>query len=90
MIISYEPVWAIGSSMTASPDRISRDASALKGQMQEKFGICPRILYGGSVNEGNIDSLMGLGLGGFLVGHASLNPSEFATIFRRLAEEGRR
>ncbi|MBQ1419756.1 MAG: triosephosphate isomerase [Aeriscardovia sp.] len=90
VIISYEPVWAIGSSMTASPDRISRAALALKGKMQEKFGLCPRILYGGSVNEGNIDSLMGLGLGGFLVGHASLNPAEFATIFQRLAEEGSR
>ncbi|MBO6020834.1 MAG: triosephosphate isomerase [Aeriscardovia sp.] len=88
VIISYEPVWAIGSSMTASPERIFKAVCALKEKMREKFGLSPRILYGGSVNEGNIDSLKGLGLGGFLVGRASLNPEEFATIFRRLAEEG--
>lgn len=87
VIISYEPVWAIGSSTTASPDRIYAASSALKGQMQEKFGLAPQILYGGSVNENNIESLMGLGLEGFLVGRASLDPAEFSTIFRCMAEE---
>lgn len=89
VIISYEPVWAIGSSMTASPDRIYAASSALKKQMQEKFDLSPQILYGGSVNENNIESLMGLGLEGFLVGRASLNPVEFATIFQHLSKEVR-
>ncbi|MBR6439838.1 MAG: triosephosphate isomerase [Aeriscardovia sp.] len=75
VIVSYEPVWAIGSSTTASPERISDAACALKADLLEKFGASPRILYGGSVNEGNIESLKGLGLGGFLVGRASLRIS---------------
>ncbi|MBO6003483.1 MAG: triosephosphate isomerase [Aeriscardovia sp.] len=88
VIVSYEPVWAIGSSVTASPQRISRAASALKADLFKKFGASPRILYGGSVNEGNIESLKGLGLGGFLVGRASLSPAEFTAIFRCL-EKGK-
>ncbi|MBR4399779.1 MAG: triosephosphate isomerase [Aeriscardovia sp.] len=87
VIISYEPVWAIGSSETASPECIFKAVSALKGETEEKFNLSPTVLYGGSVNEGNIGSLKGLGLGGFLVGRASLDPAEFAAIFQCLNEE---
>lgn len=85
VIVSYEPVWAIGSSVTASPDIIRRAAGALESDLFGKFGASPKILYGGSVNERNIESLKGLGLGGFLVGRAGLSPAEFASIFRCLA-----
>lgn len=84
--IAYEPVWAIGTGRTASSD----DAGALAELIRETIrGMASaaadqiRILYGGSVNSGNIKNFMASRhIDGALVGGASLDPDTFAAIVR--------
>ena len=85
IVIAYEPVWAIGTGKTATPE-IAADAHRfLRGQIQGRFGAqagedC-RILYGGSVKPDNIKGLMAQEeLDGALVGGASLDAASFNAI----------
>jgi triosephosphate isomerase len=82
--IAYEPVWAIGTGRTATPD----DASAVHAVVRDTLlalgraaaGSVP-ILYGGSVSRENAASLLGApGIDGLLVGGASLDPENWAAI----------
>ena len=86
ILIAYEPVWAIGTGKTATPD----DASAthrvirreLEGLAGDKAEGIP-ILYGGSVNKGNAQALLAAAeVDGLLVGGASLDPEGWSTIVR--------
>ncbi|MGH2441599.1 MAG: triose-phosphate isomerase family protein, partial [Chloroflexota bacterium] len=92
VVIAYEPVWAIGTGETATPDQ-ARDAHAcVRGILAELYGeetaASIRILYGGSVTPENAAQLMQEpGIDGALVGGASLNPDDFARIV--LAAAGR-
>lgn len=85
IVIAYEPVWAIGTGKTATPD----DADAVhafirksvKGIYGEKIAEELRIIYGGSVKPDNIDGLMAMdNIDGALVGGASLKPDSFLRI----------
>ena len=78
-MVAYEPVWAIGTGETATPD----DASAAHAIVRSALGAlggCP-VLYGGSVNPANALALMSApDVDGVLVGGASLDPEVFARI----------
>jgi triosephosphate isomerase len=87
VVIAYEPVWAIGTGETATPDQ-ARDAHAfVRRVLGELFGAAvaeaTRIQYGGSVTAANAAELMAEpGIDGALVGGASLKPDDFAEIVR--------
>ena len=84
-IIAYEPVWAIGTGKTATPEMAAEAHGFLRGLAAEKFGKQAadgiRILYGGSVKPANVAGLMAKDdIDGGLVGGASLQPDSFAAI----------
>ena len=85
IVIAYEPVWAIGTGKTATPEIAADAHSFLRAQIGDRFGsdaaAACRILYGGSVKPDNIADLMAQPeIDGALVGGASLDPASFAAI----------
>ncbi|ARC56874.1 Triosephosphate isomerase [Frondihabitans sp. 762G35] len=87
IVVAYEPVWAIGSGQAATPDQAEQVAAALRETLAEVLGAdaasSTRILYGGSVKSGNIATFMREpNVDGALVGGASLDIPEFASIVR--------
>jgi triosephosphate isomerase len=85
IVIAYEPVWAIGTGKTATPEIAADTHRAIRAQVRAKFGKeagdAIRILYGGSVKPDNTRSLMAQPeIDGVLVGGASLDPVSFASI----------
>lgn len=85
MVIAYEPIWAIGTGKTATPEDAQEMNSLIRREIASLFGADAsariRILYGGSVKPDNIASLMEMeDIDGALVGGASLDPESFARI----------
>jgi triosephosphate isomerase len=85
IIIAYEPVWAIGTGKTATPEQAQEMHAFIRRTLAEIHGETVadgmRILYGGSVKPDNIASLMEKGdIDGALVGGASLEAESFAKI----------
>jgi triosephosphate isomerase (TIM) len=85
VIIAYEPVWAIGTGKTATPEIAADAHRVIRQQIRDAFGAgtagAVRILYGGSVKPDNTRSLMAQPeIDGVLVGGASLEPASFASI----------
>mmetsp|Transcript_2928 Transcript_2928/g.1982 ORF Transcript_2928/g.1982 Transcript_2928/m.1982 type:complete len:106 (+) Transcript_2928:437-754(+) len=84
MVIAYEPVWAIGTGKTASPEMAQQAHEQIRKwlatNVTEAIASQTRIIYGGSVNEGNAEALIQQkDIDGFLVGGASMK-QEFASI----------
>ncbi|HEY7467903.1 MAG TPA: triose-phosphate isomerase [Acidimicrobiia bacterium] len=85
--VAYEPVWAIGTGRTALPDDAGLMAGIIRETVADRLASSAaegvRILYGGSVNAGNIKDFMAKSdVDGALVGGASLDPDGFAAIVR--------
>jgi len=82
--VAYEPVWAIGTGRTATPDIAGTTHATVRSWLESRFGPAgaePRILYGGSVKPGNARDLLGTeGVNGVLVGGAALDGESFAAI----------
>jgi len=87
MVVAYEPVWAIGTGKTATPQMAADAHAIIRAQAAESFGQefadKLRILYGGSVKPENAHALMSEEeIDGALVGGASLDPKSFAAIVK--------
>ncbi|MGB7587447.1 MAG: triose-phosphate isomerase [Solirubrobacterales bacterium] len=83
VVIAYEPIWAIGTGRTATPDQAQEAIAFIRDVLRERGGEADRvrILYGGSVKPGNAAELMAQpDIDGALVGGASLDPADFAAI----------
>ena len=85
LVLAYEPVWAIGTGKTASPEEAQEVHSFARNQLSEILGNniagSIRILYGGSVKPENAGVLMSMAdIDGALVGGASMEPDSFAGI----------
>ena len=81
MIIAYEPIWAIGTGLSASIKEVSEVSEMLKNKLLEISNIEISILYGGSVNLSNYKELLAVSsISGLLIGSASLDPKVFSEI----------
>ena len=83
LIIAYEPVWAIGTGRTATPEQAQQVHAVLRTQLAAASDQAPRIrlLYGGSMNAGNAAELLAQpDIDGGLIGGASLKAVDFLTI----------
>ncbi len=85
IVIAYEPVWAIGTGKTATPEQANEIHSFIRQKIKAAYGTetadSLRIQYGGSVTPENVSSLMAMpDIDGALVGGASLKPESFAAL----------
>jgi len=85
LIIAYEPVWAIGTGKTATPDQAQEVHAAIRATLAKLYGAdfadATRILYGGSVKDTNVDEIMAKpDVDGALVGGQSLIAEKFTRI----------
>jgi triosephosphate isomerase len=84
LVVAYEPVWAIGTGLTPTPDDVAEMHGAIRRHLTRRFGRegeGMRILYGGSVKPSNAAELMAVAnVDGALVGGASLKAGDFLAI----------
>jgi len=84
IVVAYEPIWAIGTGRTATPEMAQEVHAMIREQLRQRFGEAGgeiRIQYGGSVKPENVRELMDQeDIDGALVGGASLDPQSFAKI----------
>ena len=84
LLIAYEPVWAIGTGKTATPQQASEVHTYIRNTLKELFGqkaLETPILYGGSVKASNVEDLMSKeGIDGALIGGASLDHESFNSL----------
>ena len=91
IVIAYEPVWAIGTGITASPDQAQEAHKFIRDKLSQSFKREPAdltsILYGGSMTDSNAGALMAMpDVDGGLIGGASLKAEKFAAIVKAASE----
>ncbi len=87
LVVAYEPIWAIGTGQTATPDDAQKTIGFIRGVLRQMFpedvADAMRILYGGSMKPGNAKAIVGQpDVDGGLVGGASLDAGDFAAIVK--------
>ncbi|MEM8661054.1 MAG: triose-phosphate isomerase [Pseudomonadota bacterium] len=86
LVVAYEPVWAIGTGLTATPEQAQEMHAFIRGKLEDLDAIdaeATRVLYGGSVKPDNASALFAQkDIDGALVGGASLKADDFLTIVR--------
>ena len=90
LVVAYEPVWAIGTGETATPEQAQHMHAVIRGTLRQRFGAAGAeiaVLYGGSVKPGNAAEIFAQpDVDGGLVGGAALDASDFAAIVRASGE----
>lgn len=82
LILAYEPIWAIGTGVIPTNEKIEETTTFIKKIVKDKFNKEISVLYGGSVNTGNIELLNKIkNVDGYLIGTASLNYNEINKIY---------
>lgn len=86
-VVAYEPIWAIGTGRTATPEQAQDMCAAIRATLADMFGVETademRILYGGSMNVGNVEQLLAQpDIDGGLVGGASLKADQFVQLVK--------
>ena len=92
LVIAYEPVWAIGTGLTATPQQAQDTHADIRAWLAENVSQdvadAVRIQYGGSANADNAADLGAMpDIDGFLVGGAALKADGFSTIFNAIAKK---
>jgi len=85
IIVSYEPVWSIGTGIIPSQKELNSTISFIRSKLNKKFKNTHlvQIIYGGSVNAQNINKLITIqGINGFLIGGASQSSKKFIDIIK--------
>ena len=87
VLVVYEPTWAIGTEETASTSHVRRSVEHLKAVLTDMGASEPQVLYGGSVNDDNVDALARLDvLDGVGAGRASLDAAQFLRLIDQVAQ----
>ncbi len=86
-VIAYEPIWAIGTGRTATPEQAQEVCSAIRSTLRDLYGAeiadSLRVLYGGSMNEGNVEGLLAMeDIDGGLIGGAALKADSFIQLVK--------
>ncbi|MEM9476064.1 MAG: triose-phosphate isomerase [Pseudomonadota bacterium] len=93
LVVAYEPVWAIGTGLTPTPEQIGEVHAFMRSTLAARFGAdtadAVRLLYGGSVKPSNAEEIFAVGdVDGALVGGASLKAADFGPIVAALSASG--
>ena len=84
ILIAYEPVWSIGTGVIPSSHELKNNVAKINKFLSEKTKIKIPVLYGGSINNQNINNFQNIsGIKGFLVGSASQNTKKFIDIIKK-------
>lgn len=95
VIVAYEPIWAIGTGRSATPEEAEEVCEKIRATFEELFdkkvAADLRVLYGGSLNEGNVEALLSKpNIDGGLIGGASLKASSFVNLVKAAFDEFKR
>jgi triosephosphate isomerase len=87
VVVAYEPIWAIGSGRTPTPEQANQVCAAIRETLSELYGVgfaeAARILYGGSLNPGNVDLFKVMpDIDGGLIGGAALVATDFMQLVK--------